>query len=230
MEGVFGAPALAMTVVSALPLFALGAVSGLFSFVTMAGGAPSSGGPGLLDTTSSIPRLLPFPIAIYLVFESGIRLGAAFLQARPIGSVAGTVLYRVYRALRGGGGVATLSSRGSPASPEQALSDRFRMIEPLLALLPPEEQEVFERRFGMDVLRWGKVTAVLLLIIGVTNVFTSLVLFTAGGGGLGDWLWLLAGMGITIEQIGRLRRIASGQPAGSFLGTFVRPLARKLLS
>jgi len=30
-----------------------------------------------------------------------------------------------------------------------------------LALLPPEEQEVFERRFDMDILHWGKVTAVL---------------------------------------------------------------------
>ena len=58
-----------------------------------------------------------------------------------------------------------------PASPERALFDRFRMIEPLLALLPPEEQEVFEQRFGMEVLRCGKVTAVLLLIIGGTNVF-----------------------------------------------------------
>ena len=119
----------------------------------------------------------------------------------------GTLLYAIYRAFRGGAGVATLSSRGLPASPERALSDRFRMVEPLLALLPPEEQKVYERRFGMEVLRWGKVTAVLLLIIGVTNVFTSLVLFTAGGGGLGDWLWLLVGMGITIEQIGRLRNL-----------------------
>jgi hypothetical protein len=230
MESEFGAPALAMTIVSALPLFALGAVSGLFSFVTMVGGALSGGAPSLRDTASSIPRVLPFPLAIYLVFESGIRLGAAFLQARPIGSVPGTLLYAIYRAFRRGAGVATLSSRGSPASPERALYDRFRMVEPLLALLPPKEQEVFERRFDMDILRWGKITAVLLLIIGGSNVFTSLVLLTAGGGGIGDWLWLLAGMGITIEQIVRLRRISSGQPAGSFLGALVHPLVRKLLT
>ncbi len=141
----------------------------------------------------------------------------------------GTLLYAVYRAFRGGAGVATLS-RGSPATPERALYDRFRMAEPLLALLPPEEQEVFERRFGMEVLRWGKVTAVLLLIIAGTNVVTSLVFFAAGGGRIGDWLWLLAGMGITIEQIGRLHRLSRGQPAGSFLGALVRPLARKLLN
>jgi hypothetical protein len=229
MESEFGAPAIAMTVVSALPLFALGAVSSLFSVVTMVGGAFSSGATGLPDNESSIPHLLPFPIAVYLTFESGLRLGAAFLQNRPIGSLPGTLLYSIYRAFRGGPGVAALSSRGSPASPERALSDRFRMIEPLLALLPPEEQEVLERRFGMEVLRWGRVTAVLLLIIGVANVFTSLVRFAGGIAGFGDWLWLLAGVGLSFEQIGRLRRISSGQPAGSFLGALVRPLARKLL-
>ncbi len=142
------------------PLFVLGSVSGLFSFVTMVGGAFSSSATGL-QTPSSIACLLPFPIAIYLVFESGIRLGAAFLQARPIGSVPGTLLYEIYRAFRGSAGVATLSSTGLPASPERMLCDRFRMVEPLLALLPPEEQEVFERRFDMDMLHWGKVTAVL---------------------------------------------------------------------
>ncbi len=229
MESEFGAPALAMTVISALPLFALGSVGVLFSLAEMAGGALSSGMSSLREIAGSMPRLLPLPVSLYLVFESGVRLGGAFLQARPIGSLPGTLIYEIYRALRGGRGVATLSSRGLPATPDRALYDRFRMVEPLLALLSPEEQEVFERRFGMEVLRWGKVTAVLLLIIGGTNVFTSLVLLGAGGGGLGDWLWLLAGTGISIEQIGRFRRISSGQPAGSFLGALVRPLARKLL-
>jgi hypothetical protein len=229
MESDFGAPALAMTIVSALPLFALGAVGSLFSIAAMTGGAFPSGVSSLREAADSIPRLLPFPISIYLVFESGIRLGGAFLQGRPIGSVAGTLIYEIYRALRGGRGVTALSSRGLAPTPEQALHDRFLMIEPLLALLSPEEQEAFEQRFGMEVLRWGKVTAVLLLIIGASNVFTSVVLFAAGGGGLGDCLWLLAGTGITLEQIGRLRRISSGQPAGSFLGALVRPLARRML-
>jgi hypothetical protein len=124
-------------------------VIALFSVAGIAGGAFAAG-----DTASTIPPLIPLPISIYLVFESGVRLGAAFLQTRPIGSVPGTLLYAIYRVFRGGAGVATLSTTGSPATPEQALADRFRMIEPLLALLPPEEQEVFEQRFGMDILRW----------------------------------------------------------------------------
>ena len=224
MESEFGAPARAMTIVSALPLFALGAVSGLFSLAGMVGAAFEAGG-----SVSAIPHLLPFPVAIYLMFESGLRLAVAFLQARPVGSLPGALLYSIFRAFQGGAGLPALSTKGSPPSPERALSDRFRMIEPLLALLPAEEQEGYERRFGMEVLRWGNVTAVLLLIIGLANVLTSLAIFGAGGGGLGDLLWLLAGVGLSLEQIGRLRRIARGQPSGSFLGVLVRPLARRLL-
>ncbi len=224
MESEFGAPARAMTIVSALPLFALGAVSGLFSLAGMAGLAFEGG-----DSASAIPRLLPFPVAVYLAFESGLRLGVAFLQARPIGSLAGALFFSIFSAFRGGAGIPALSTKGSPPSSERALSDRFRMIEPLLALLPAEEQEGYERRFGMEALRWGKVTAVLLLIIGLANALTSLALFGAGGGGLGDLLWLLAGVGLSLEQVGRLRRISRGQPAGSFLGALVRPLARRLL-
>jgi len=230
MESEFGAPAITMTIVSALPLFALGSISALFSFSAMVGGAFSSGASSLRETAGSIPSLLPLPISIYLVFESGLRLGVAFLQARPIGSLPGTLIYAIYRALGGGAGVATLSSRGLPATPNRALHDRFRMVEPLLALLSPQVQEVFERRFGMEVLRWGKVTAALLLIIGGTNILTSLLLLSAGGRGIGDFLWLLAGMGISIEQIGRFRRLQRGQPAGSFLGVLVRPMARRLLN
>ena len=229
MENEFGAPAIAMTIVSALPLFALGAVAALFSLTGMVGGALSSGGPEVPDAASSVPRLLPLPVSIYLVVESGLRLGTVLLQTRPVGSVPGTLFYAIYRAFRRGEGVPTLSSRGLPARPERALYDRFRMVEPLLALLPPDDQRTLEQRFGMEVLRWGKVTAVLLLIIGGSNVFTSLVILAAGRGGLGDFLWLLAGVGISVEQIGRLRRIARGEPAGSVLGVLVRPLARKLL-
>ena len=230
MESEFGAPALAMTYASALPLFALGSVSVLFHFAAAAGSAFSSSESGLRNAANSIPRFLPLPISFYFAIESGFRLGGAFLQGRPIGSVPVTLAYAIYRALGGGEGVATLSSRGLPASPEQARYDRFRMIEPLLALLPPDDQRVLERRFGMEVRRWGKVTAVLLLIIGGSNVLTSLVVLAAGGGGLGDVLWLLAGLAVSIEQVGRLRRIARGEAAGSILGALVRPLARSLLA
>lgn len=103
------------------------------------------------------------------------------------------------------------------------------MLEPLLALLTPAEQNDLELRFGMETLRWGKITAILLLVVGGANLVASLALFVAGAGGFGDLVWLVAGAGLSIEQIARLREIARGRPAGSVLGALVRPLVGKLL-
>ena len=223
MESEFGAPAIAMTVVSALPLLALGVASLVFSLTESFGSALS--GPG-----GAPPHLLPLPLALYLAFESGLRLGMSFLLARPIGSLPGTLLYEIWRTARGLPPVSEASFRGLRAAPEQALHDRFRMLEPLFALLSRPEQESLELRFGMEVLRWGKITALILLIVGGLNAFASAALFAAGKGGLGDLLWLVAGAAISIEQVGRLREISLGRPAGSVLGALVRPLARGLLS
>ncbi len=229
MESEFGAPAVAMTVVSALPLFALGFVSALFTLAAAYGAGFSGGGSGLENAQRSIPRLLPVPLAVYLAVESGVRLGVAFLQARPIGSLPGTLLYEIWRVVRGQPRVSLASFRSPPPTPERALLDRFRMLEPLLALLSPAEQELLERRFGMESLRWGKVTAILLLAVGGLNALASLAKLAAGAGGFGDVLWLLAGAALSAEQVSRLRRIARGQPAGSVLGALVRPLAKPLL-
>jgi hypothetical protein len=230
MEGQFGAPAVAMTVASALPLFALGFVSSLFSLAAAFGEGFSVGMSGLENARRSIPHLLPVPLAVYLVVESGIRMGVAFHQARPIGSLPGTLIYELWRIARGQPRVSLDSFRSLPPSSERALLDRFRMLEPLLALLSPTEQELLERRFGMETLRWGKITAILLLAVGGLNALASLASLAAGLGGFGDALWLLAGAALSAEQIGRLRRLARGQPAGSVLGGLVRPLARNLLT
>jgi hypothetical protein len=72
-------------------------------------------------------------------------------------------------------------------------------------------------------------TAIILLVVGGANVVASLIAFAAGAGGLGDLLWLLAGAALSAEQIGRLRRIAQGKPAGSVFGALVRPMAESLL-
>ena len=223
MESEFGAPAVAMTAISALPLFALGVVSALFSLA-------ESFGRGLSVAGAEGPHLLPLPVAVYLAAESGVRLGAAFLLARPIGSIPGTLLYEVWRIARGRPPLPEASFRGLRASPEQALHDRFRMLEPLLALLSRPEQESLELRFGMEVLRWGKITAFILLAVGALNALASAALFAAGKGNLGDFLWLVAGAAISMEQVVRLREISRGRPAGSVLGALVRPLASGLLS
>jgi hypothetical protein len=229
MESEFGAPAVGMTIASALPLFALGLVSLLFTLASAYGAGLFGSGGGPEGGGRTIPDLLPLPLAAYLAIESGFRMGVAFLEARPMGSVPGALLYEIWRTVAGRPAVSPPTFRGLPASPEMARQDRFRMLEPLLALLTPSEQNDLERRFGMETLRWGKITAILLLILGGANLLASLALFAAGAGGVADLVWLVAGAGLTVEQIARLREIARGRPAGSVLGALVRPLARKLI-
>jgi hypothetical protein len=171
---------------------------------------------------------LPLPLALYLVIENGLRLGLAFLRSEPVGSLPGALVYAIVNAFRRKRPLARPFS-GLPASPEQALRDRYRMLEAVLGLLAPAEQEGLARRFGFEPLRWGRWTAILLLVVGGANVLASLIAFAAGTGGIGDLLWLLAGAALSAEQISRLRRIAQGKPAGSVLGALVRPMAETLL-
>jgi hypothetical protein len=232
MESEFGAPAFGMTVASALPLFALGLVSWLYSMALAFGAGLFPGGHGPDQGGASIPSistLLPLPLALYLVTENGIRLGLAFLRAGPVGSLPGALVYAIVNAFRGNRPRPGREFAGLPASPDQALRDRYRMLEALLGLLTPAKQEGLALRFGFEPLRWGRRTAILLLVVGGANVLASLAAFAAGAGALGDFLWLLFGAAVTAEQIGRLRRIAQGKPAGSVLGGLVRPMAASLL-
>lgn len=229
MESEFGAPAVGMTIASALPLFALGLVSLVFSLAAAYGSGLSGPGGSLEGRDGAIPHLLPVALAAYLAVESGIRMGTAFLLGHPVGSVPGTLFYEIGRIIGGWPLVTAPAFRGTPASPVKSLQDRFRLLEPLLALLTPAEQNDLELRFGMETLRWGKITAILLLVVGGANLAASLALFAAGAGGLGDFIWLVAGAGLSVEQIARLREIARGRPAGSVLGALVRPLVGKLL-
>ena len=229
MESEFGAPAVGMTIASALPLFALGLVSVVFSLAAAYGAGLSGAGGSLEGSGSAIPTLLPIWLAAYLVVESGVRMGTAFLLGHPVGSVPGTLFYEIARIFGGWPAVTPPAFRGIPAAPGKALQDRFRLVEPLLALLTPAEQNRLEISFGMETLRWGRITAILLLIVGGANLAASVALFAAGAGGLGDFVWLVAGAGLSIEQIARLREIARGRPAGSVLGALVRPVAGRLL-
>ena len=232
MESEFGAPAFGMTIASALPLFALGLVSWLYSMALAYGAGMFPGGHGPDEggaPMASIPTLLPLPLALYLVVENGFRLGLAFARTEPVGSLPGTLVYAIVDAFRGNRSLSHPTFRGLPPSPDQALRDRYRMLEALLGLLTPAEQEYLERRFDFEPLRWGRLTAIVLLAVGGLNVLASLIAFAAGAGGLGDLLWLLGGAALSAEQIVRLRRIAQGKPAGSVFGALVRPTAESLL-
>ncbi len=103
------------------------------------------------------------------------------------------------------------------------------MLEPLLALLSPDEQEALERHFAFDPLLWGRRTSTFILFVAGANVLISVAAFRSGTDVFLDFAALIIGGLFIAEQIGRRKRIALGHPAGSVLGALVRPLARRLL-
>jgi hypothetical protein len=217
MEGDFGAPARAMTIASALPLFVVGGVAVLARQLSAFG------------AEASFPWWLtpPLPVAVYWCVESALRLFAAFLQGIPMGSLPGVLAYELWRGV---------FRRGEPAIAPPARetkwhpNDTFKMLEPLLSLLSLEEQELLERRFGFDSLKWGRRSAILVGVIAAANVVISLGMLAQGRDSVWDALWLVAGGYLVVEQVLRLRRIAQGYPAASALGGLVRPIARRLLA
>ena len=96
METEFGAPALAMTISSAIPLFVVGFL-GLFRTLLMAiGGAHGVGAGG------DWPAWLApdFPIALYLTSESAFRLGSAVAQSEPMGSLPVVLAWTAWKQWR----------------------------------------------------------------------------------------------------------------------------------
>lgn len=216
MEGDFGAPARAMTIASALPLFVMGFLGLIASRVAAMGTAPF------------LPWLAARPwLDLFLAAESGVRLWISFVLGEPIGSVVGVVSYETWCRARGRPPVVW---KGIPASHRLDAVERFRVIEPLLALLSSAEQTRLAKRFGFDPVRWGKRSAVLLAVVGGLNVLASLIALSANAAALADWIWLLLGTGLCLEQLARWRELSWGRPAGSVLAAVARPLARTLLS
>lgn len=215
MELDFGAPAIAMTILSALPFLVIGVVGSLSHIAGVFGAPPL------------FPWAPPLPVSVFLTFESAVRIGSAWLQDQPMGSVAGALLVRIALALRG------RTKPGPAAAPRQldaAGEDRFRVLEPLLSLLRRDEQELLERRYGFEVLRWGRMSTGVLFLVGAANVVASLAALAGGVAGTTDVVWLPAGLALCVEQALRWKEIARGRPRGSVLGALVRPFARSLLA
>ena len=230
MESEFGAPAVAMTIVSALPLFVLGFVSFLFSLAAAYGaGYSAAGASGLDNAAGSIPSILPVPVAAYLAVESFIRLGGCFILGRPFGSLLGALLYEAWRTATRRPPPPLSRSAPPPSRPSRSSRTASGCSRLSWGSSPPQEQDRLELRFGMETLRWSRITALLLLAIGGLNVAASVAKLAAGIGRAADVVWLIAGTLLSIEQILRLREVARGRPAGSFLAALVRPLARDLL-
>lgn len=88
MESEFGAPANKMTIVSAVPLLVVG-IFGMFAgFARAVGGSPEP-----------LPEP-PLVLSLYLTLESYFRLSIVATQSRPAGSLAGALVYEIWRRVR----------------------------------------------------------------------------------------------------------------------------------
>jgi hypothetical protein len=221
METEFGAPSLPMTITSALPLFAIGFLGMFRHLLGVAGGA--------LDWPAWVAP--PLPIALYLFGESALRLASAIAAGEAMGSLPVVIAYAAWKEARGESAAQKLESAAVPdADRAEAVHDRYKVLEPLLSLLPPGAQRDLAGRFGFDPLRWGRITAWILLAVGTLNALAALGMLAGGRGNLGDFLGILVGVLLAAEQIPRLGRLARGEPAGSVLGALVRPLAAPLFA
>jgi hypothetical protein len=221
MEAEFGAPAVAMTISSAIPLLLLG----VWGIIERAVGGQLAGGPDLPEWL--IPRI---PVAMYLIVESALRLASAASMRRPMGTLPIVIAWEAWNGLRSPRGATARAGQTpeDPSAAERDSVDRFQMLEPLLSLLSPAEQNLLADRFGFDPIRWGKITAAILLAACGSNAAVALVNLFARHFAAADAFWLFAGGAVAAEQVARWRRLAAGQPAGSVLGVLVRPLARSL--
>jgi hypothetical protein len=221
MEHAFGAPSLAMTIASALPLFVAGFLGMFRHLLAVAGGA--------LDWPVWLAP--PLPVALYLFGESALRLASAIAAGEPMGSLPVVVAHAAWMEARGESRSEKLESRtATDADRAQAVHDRYRVLEPLLALLPSAAQRDLAGRFGLDAVRWGRITAWILFAVGTLNALAALGMLAAGRGSLADFLGLAVGVALAAEQVSRLGRLARGEPAGSILGALVRPLAAPLFA
>jgi hypothetical protein len=223
IENEYNVKASWMSLASALPLFVFG------GFCVIAARAAALGGPFLLP-----PGVLL--AGQYLFGESAVRIGIASLQGRGIGTVAGTVLYEIWRLARRGFDRA----RGRPVPREKSFFqvepgdslredyDRFHLLEPVLSFLAPGEQASLAERFGFDGLKWGRISAIFLLIAVGPFAFSAFFGFLLVPR-VSDLLLLAFAGGLSIEQVLRLRKVAAKKPAPSILGVLVRPAARRLL-
>jgi hypothetical protein len=219
LEVELGIRAARLTVASAIIPMAAGTYALL---MTLASGL----GPGV---QLEGPALAPlFPVLVYFLPESLLRFGVALAQDRPIGSLLGLPLYLFARATGLVGPPPTSLKSEAPAE-DRRLEDRYSMLEPLLALLPVEEQGCLRDRRGFAPVTWGKRTAWLLLVYpGFTAPAQLANLVTRGGDFLSVPL-LLGTLLLAVEQVWRLRKLSRGEIAPSALGHVVRPFAAPLL-
>lgn len=218
IESRYGVPATQMTMISTVPFFLFGAYCATRVPV-----------PAIDDAlgTSSLPCGVVV-LGVFLFAESVFRLRWA-LGNGPIASIAGFLLTLPIRFfLAPDKGTRVRVDSVGPTT-DVALADAYRVREPFIALLPPEDQARMRRRFGFDPILWGKRTAMTILAIALLGVFVESSVVVSGYGGFGDYLSLIAAAALGGEQLARLKRLRTGQAAGSVLGLPIRGILKPRL-
>lgn len=218
MQSEYGIPAARMTLIASIPLFLFGAFCMIWLNITM-----------FAPIDPPLPRWLLI-IGSYLFFESGVRVSRALSNSEPSGSIAGLLAYGVYEVATGKSRAAKRQALSLEIPDEQHVRDRYDLLKPLLSFLTPAEQRLLQKRFTFDPFRTGKQTAAVLLIVFGVQAYISITDVGTITGGMTDFVLLLVAGYFIGEQVVRLRRLFEGQPAGSVLGSLVRPLARRLFA
>lgn len=215
LESRLAVPAGRMTFLSALA----GLLLGTYCVISLI--AASLGGGADPATTAVLL------VGNYLFVESFARLVVVMSQGRPVGSLL-VFPWLVVKAIR----EPKAPDLGHPPDARDRDWERHRTyhaLQPVLALLPEEDQRYLLSAFEFDPLSWGRTTALAIGGVGLLFAGSAVMNLLAGLGGWTELLWLGLGLALLAEQRGRLARIRSGRPAGSVFGRWVRPFARSIL-
>ncbi len=177
---------------------ALGTYALLMTLAAGFGAGLQLGGPAVTPLFSLLAYFLP---------ESLLRFGVALAQDRPVGSLLGLPLTLLARAT-GLVGPPPESPGATEPAEDRRLDDRYSMLEPLLALLPEEDQGRLQERRGFEAVTWGKRTAWLLLAYPGFTAPAQLANLLTKGGGLFAGLILLGTLLLSVEQVRRLGRLS----------------------
>jgi hypothetical protein len=205
----YGLPPSLPTIISVIPTAIIGVTSVIFLMV---------GGLGFPTS------LLLY--GVYLFGESCLRFSYSFATGKPMGSLVGCLIFAIGEAF---------TSRGKreqvlrlDVSDDIVQQDRYYLRQPLLSLLPIEDQKRLQKRYGFDPIEWGKKTsAVLLALVGMA-VTIQLMQFSDGKGDAARTVAFFINLYFLAEQLVRLGRAFAGLPSASLLGYLVRPLTRCL--
>lgn len=231
-EREYAVPPARLTILSTILPFVFGFLS-LFALLAETYGSLYSGVSSAYSGGGGSP-IVPGGIllklfGIYLFVEANIRFATAVSTGRGCGSLLGTVPYLLWcRATR------KTPEKPAPSYDEETARaaadlDGFRMREPLFGFLSVGDQNLAAERFGFEPIRWGRIGAYGTLVLTVLQAAVSWSEIVSGAGHLGSVPPFLLGVGLSVEQVGRLRTLARGQPAPSVLRHLFRPLCRRLL-